>query len=163
MTRLIDLDELSADDLAKLWAATEAALRDSEPELRDTLSRRIDEAVADGRLSGDEGDKIRGQLAVRHPAAVLEQHWRSLIPDVDRPTIRPVLDHGPVPDPRQWLAEYPQRLTHVVDEAKRLTDDLPKIAGWIADLADSLGIDPDEADAFIADALRGARRGSHVG
>ena len=83
MTRLVDLDNATAEDLDRLWHELEQrhASERVEPELYAAMIQLLDEAVDEKRLSRIEADLIRKEMDRSRPSAVLSAYWCVLIPD----------------------------------------------------------------------------------
>jgi hypothetical protein len=85
MSRVVtlDLDAPDADDLARLWAELEwrRASRNADPELFDAICQRLADLEESGDMARLDADAIRAELRQSHPAAVLNAHWRQLLPD----------------------------------------------------------------------------------
>lgn len=163
--QLGDLADLTADELLTLWSRVEDAkrLKAVDPDLRLAIVKRC--AFIKNRTAAEA---IRGELEEFHPALVLENHWRELIPN--RPALGsirgafPRRDVPEIPTPEDWIKDDPRRLVRVVHEMSRFTDDLKVITESVLALADSLGIDEEFADRVICSALRDRpKRISHVG
>jgi hypothetical protein len=73
----IDLAELDADSLLRLWERVDTikTLRAADPELREAMIQRAE--LLD-RLAADQ---IKLELDTYLPAVVLAAHWRELVPD----------------------------------------------------------------------------------
>ena len=157
--REVDFD--NADDVARVWAEMQLrhAAREAAPELHAAIARKVDEALAEGRLSEARAAEIRADLDRAHPRAVLLGFYRELVPD--RPALGafPRAHREPV-DLDAWYREDPLRLAAIVVEMRRFTSDLPRIVEAVLDIADRAGVPADVADSVVTDALRpqGGRR-----
>ena len=158
MSTTLDLANLSPDAILRLWEATRRvhAARASDPRLRADILRRCQQ-LEDGDLAAT----IRAELDETHPGVVLEAHWRELIPN--RPALGAFPRHELIAtgSPDQWIKDDPRRLTGVVHEMARFTENLKEIAQGALDLADRLGIDEQEADRIVCAAFRDSGGGQH--
>lgn len=80
----ITVDTDSAEDLDRLWHEVRRhhASRLREPELYAAIARRLEDVVAEGRLSRIEADLIRHEMGQVLPSAILAAYRDVLVPDV---------------------------------------------------------------------------------
>jgi hypothetical protein len=159
---MINLDMPDVAALERLLAELNwrHAQRAVDPKLLCDVERVTDEALADERLSLDEAETIRAELAEVAPAVVLESHWRALIPD--RPTLgaywkdRPTrLNVGAEAIAEDFCSADPRRLALIVEESARLFGpDMRRSARHGFEVAKQLGIAPETAQPIIVKALR---------
>lgn len=162
--RVLDLNDLSPAALDGLGlseleaiVAVVQRLREHQaidPELRATILRRIDEAVAIGRITEAQGDAIRAELDEAVPAAVLNAHWREITPGLDRPTIGAFpRRERQAPDIAQWYRDDPRRLLAHMREVSRFTQDEDRILEAVAAFAERVGIPDDVAEDVLVEGL----------
>ena len=125
--------------------------RNVDPKLRAAvihLAQEVDPALA---------EQIKHELDEAVPAAVLEAHWRELIPD--KPALgafpRQVTTEAPTLD--EWLRVDPRRLRGIVLEACRFSRDERRVVEGVLELAHRLGIDLALASDIVTHALIDAR------
>lgn len=162
MTRLVDLDQLSAGDIDQLWRRVEQLhARGEKAELRAVVRSAAQTALAAGRLSQAEKVEIDATLENTDPRAVIDAWLPQLVPD--RPALghyakAPAFPRRDTPDnplASEWLAEDPRRLAAVMREMARFGySDWRVIVSAVTELADSLGIPEAEADRIISATLR---------
>lgn len=82
--KAVTLDIDSAEELDNLWRQVRArqASRLREPELHEAITRRLDDLVAEGRLSRIEADLIKHEMGQVLPSVVLASYRDVLVPDV---------------------------------------------------------------------------------
>jgi hypothetical protein len=75
MTRLVDLDDAAAVELAWMQLERRRAVRNIDPELRSLIRKRCE------RIAGDIAAPILAELDELHPGLVLEVHYQVLVPN----------------------------------------------------------------------------------
>jgi hypothetical protein len=139
--------------LEALWAKVDelARHRKIQPELRRDLLR-----VAE-RVDPELAERLEDELDEAVPAAVLEAHWRELVPDRAALGAFPRRDCTEAPTALEWLLEDPLRLRNVTLEIARFTKDDRLVAESVLGLAEQLGIDPELAVDVVTHGLIDAR------
>ena len=126
--------------------------RKIQPELRRDLLR-----VAE-RVDPDLAERLKDELDEAVPAAVLEAHWRELVPDRAALGAFPRRDCIEAPTASELLTEDPLRLRNVTLEVARFTKDDRLVAESVLSLAEQLGIDPELAVDVVTHGLMDAAR-----
>jgi hypothetical protein len=154
-----DIDQARAllegapDVLAKLWLKVDELWRHRriDPELRRDILR-VAAKIAPALVG-----QLEDELDEAVPAAVLEAHWRELIPD--RPTLGAIPGPGRLTAPsiEDWLREDPRRLRGVVLEAARFCADDRRVVEGALSLAFELEINLSLAGDIVGQALIDAR------
>jgi hypothetical protein len=155
----LDIRRLTAEQVDGAWADIQhrLAARAADPALYSLLLRRTDEALAGGCLSEAQAGQVRRELDELHPALVLSQYWRELIPaDL---LSRPALGHYQRAFPRKELdigeayRQDPRRLVGFMTELARFTGDEGRILQATADFAERVGVPDAAAEAAMVEGL----------
>ncbi len=152
-----ELDELSLADLERLWHALErrSAVRAADPELRQAILRRLEEAVGAGRVSRGRAGVIRAELERVPPSVLLDAH-RDEILDLHRPALGAF--RRPVDDPYRPFKDDPQRLADYMLAGAGVTTDEELLIRAASDLAERAGVPDVVAEPVLVQGLRAVRR-----
>jgi hypothetical protein len=155
MTRIVDLETLSADELNLIWEELQRhhAAREADPVRYDFIVKSLEEGVRVGRLKEPEAAEIRAQLDDRgySPGAVLSGHLTKIIPD------RLALGAFPPSTHFELLRDLPRLLIVVMARLALVESDEDFILELAARFAESAGISDAVAEEIMADGLQSLR------